>query len=139
MYGSRGDVVFSWGEDKAAAANKTPIKQNADQSRQAGRQERKKERQKEGNRKPEPGPKRCHGTTRRLTSLLIVAFPCKTLCARAGTSEHITKDIAKSLRFRAGSASSTSISRDGDGRGQGHGRESDAWLAADQPRQGSQP
>ena len=47
MYGSRGDVVFSWGEDKAAAANKTPIKQNADQSRQAGRQERKKDRKKE--------------------------------------------------------------------------------------------
>ena len=27
MYGSRGDVAFGWGEDKAAAANKTPTAQ----------------------------------------------------------------------------------------------------------------
>ena len=27
MYGDRGDVAFGWGEDKAAAANKTPIAQ----------------------------------------------------------------------------------------------------------------
>ena len=73
MYGSRGGVAFGWGENKAAAANKKPIKQNAnrtgkrvgrqvgkqvrrqgssgrqnaDHSRQAGRQEKRKERKTE--------------------------------------------------------------------------------------------
>ena len=40
MYGSHGDVAFGWGEDKAAAANKTPIAQ----AKKYRKKERKKQR-----------------------------------------------------------------------------------------------
>ena len=38
LNGSRGDAAFGWGEDKAAAANKTPIKQNDRAGKQEGTQ-----------------------------------------------------------------------------------------------------
>ena len=45
IYGSRGDVALGWGEDKAAAANKTPI--IADNWGEKKEKKRKKERKKD--------------------------------------------------------------------------------------------
>ena len=46
------DVAFGWGEGKAEAANKTPIKQNADRTgKQVGRQQTSGEERKKQERK----------------------------------------------------------------------------------------
>ena len=70
------DVVamlrFGWGEDKAAAANKTPIKQNADRRRQARKKEVTKKRKKE--RKKERGCAHIHDEETR--GFHSDGFPC---------------------------------------------------------------